>query len=139
MQHSAKNQKGVICDTPTQYAARHRLHFEDLPKITVRGKANPVSIWQPYTKVVSSSAPQTPDPSVIATTTSQIESKATPLPRFRGLTAAAAAAASGTMTPARRPSNPDIVVRSSLSLRRVLLFSSFTFCVCLYNSNCHQS
>jgi class 3 adenylate cyclase/GNAT superfamily N-acetyltransferase len=48
MQHAVKQVGGVVCDTATQYAGRHRLHFEDQGKITVKGKAKPISIWWPY-------------------------------------------------------------------------------------------
>jgi class 3 adenylate cyclase len=47
MQHATKNQCGVICDTSTAYACRHRLLFEDKGSIKVKGKAKPLTIWAP--------------------------------------------------------------------------------------------
>lgn len=55
MQHIAKEGGGgILCDTATQYAARHRIHFEELPKINVKGKAKPVAVFQPFQKSLSS-------------------------------------------------------------------------------------
>ena len=71
MQHAVKEGGGILCDTATQYAARHRIQFEELPKITVKGarsraiehfsnscecagKAKPVAVFQPYQKSLSS-------------------------------------------------------------------------------------
>lgn len=48
MQYAGTKQGGVICDSPTQFSARSRLHFENVGKITVKGKTKPINIWQPY-------------------------------------------------------------------------------------------
>ena len=50
MQHATKCGGGVVCDTITQQQAKHRLHFDDLGKINVKGKVKPIGIWQPYTR-----------------------------------------------------------------------------------------
>lgn len=53
MQHAMKQGGGVLCDTSTQYSARHRLHFEDNGKISVKGKVDPVLVWQPYSRILA--------------------------------------------------------------------------------------
>lgn len=38
---------GILCDAATQHAARKRLRFAALPAVMVKGKAEPVAVFQP--------------------------------------------------------------------------------------------
>ena len=54
MQHASMGYGGVLCDHETRYAAKDRLSFEEGGRITVKGKAKPVSVYQPYPRTIAS-------------------------------------------------------------------------------------